>query len=73
MLKLDENNFKLTRQVQNVKNSQDLIKRNIDNIKINIEEINNKYENVDKKIDMNYDEIIERLENKVKSLQKLIN
>ena len=73
MLKLDENNFKLTRQVQNVKNSQDLIKRNIDNIKINIEEINNKNEGLDKKIDMNYDEIIERLENKVKSLQKLMN
>jgi hypothetical protein len=28
--KLDENNFKLTRQIQNVKNSQDLVKRNID-------------------------------------------
>ena len=59
MLKLDENNFKLTRQVQNVKNSQDLIKRNIDNIKLNIDEINNKNEGLDKKIDMNYDEIIE--------------
>ena len=73
LLKLDENNFKLTRQVQNVKNSQDLIKRNIDTIKINIEDLTNKNENLVKKLDMNYDELTERLDNKIKSLQKIIN
>ena len=73
LLKLDESNFKLTRQVQNVKNTQDLIKRNIDNIKINIEDLNNRNENLDKKLDMNYDELIEKLETKIKNLQKVIN
>ena len=73
ILKLDENNFKLTRQLQNVKNSHDLIKRNIDNIKINIEDLNNKNENLDKKLDLNYDELVEKIENKSKNLQKLIN
>ena len=73
ILKLDENNFKLTRQLQNVKNSHDLIKRNIDNIKINIEDLNNKNENLDKKLDLNYDELVEKIENKAKNLQKLIN
>ena len=73
ILKLDENNFKLTRQLQNVKNSHDLIKRNIDTIKINIEDLNNKNENLDKKLDLNYDELVEKIENKSKNLQKLIN
>ena len=73
ILKLDENNFKLTRQIQNIKNSHDLIRRNIDTIKTNIEELNNKNENLDKKIDLNYDELIDRIDNKAKSLQKLIN
>ena len=73
ILKLDENNFKLTRQIQNVKNSHDLIKRNIDTFKTNIEDLNNKNENLDKKIDMNYDDLLEKLENKTKHLQKVIN
>ena len=73
ILKIDENNFKLTRQLQNVKNSHDLIKRNIDNIKINIEETNNKNENLDKKLDMNYDELTEKIENKAKNIQKILN
>ena len=73
ILKLDENNFKLTRQMQNIKNSHDLIRRNIDTIKTNIEELNNKNDNLDKKVDLNYDELIDRTDNKAKSLQKLIN
>ncbi len=73
ILKLDENNFKLTRQIQNVKNSHDLIKRNIDTFKTNIEDLNNKNENLDKKIDMNYDDLLEKLDNKAKHLQKVIN
>ena len=73
ILKLDENNFKLTRQIQNVKNSHDLIKRNIDNIKTNIEDLTNKNENLDKKIDMNYDDLIEKLDNKANNLQKIVN
>ena len=73
LLKLDESNFKLTRQVQNVKNLQDLIKRNIDNIKISIEDLNNRNENLDKKLDMNYDELIEKSDTKIKNLQKAIN
>ena len=73
VIKLEESNFKLVRQVQNVKNSHDLIKRNIDNIKSSIEEMDNKNENLNKKIDMNYDDLIEKLENKEKSIKKLIN
>ena len=73
IIKLEESNFKVVRQVQNVKNSHDLIKRNIDNIKASIEEMDNKNENLNKKIDMNYDDLIEKIENKEKSLKKLIN
>jgi len=73
VIKLEESNFKLVRQVQNVRNSHDLIKRNIDNIKASIEEMDNKNENLNKKIDMNYDDLIEKLENKEKSIKKLIN
>ena len=73
IIKLEESNFKVVRQVQNVKNSHDLIKRNIDNIKANIEEMDNKNENLNKKIDMNYDDLIEKIENKEKSMKKLIN
>ena len=73
ILKLDENNFKLTRQIQNVKNSHDLIKRNIDNIKTNIEDLTSKNENLDKKIDMNYDDLIEKLDNKANDIQKIVN
>ena len=73
IIKLEESNFKVVRQVQNVKNSHDLIKRNIDNIKASIEEMDNKNENLNKKIDMNYDDLIEKLENKEKSIKKLIN
>ena len=73
IIKLEESNFKLVRQVQNVRNSHDLIKRNIDNIKASIEEMDNKNESLNKKIDMNYDDFIEKLENKDKSIKKLIN
>ena len=73
IIKLEESNFKVVRQVQNVKNSHDLIKRNIDNIKASIEEMDNKNENLNKKIDMNYDDLIEKIENKEKSMKKLIN
>ena len=71
--KLEESNFKLVRQVQNVRNSHDLIKRNIDNIKASIEEMDNKHENLNKKIDMNYDDLTEKVENKEKSIKKMIN
>lgn len=73
ILKLDESNFKLVRQAQNLKNSYDLFKRNIDSIKSNIEDMDNKFENLNKKIDMNYDDLLEKSENNSKSLKKLIN
>ena len=73
IIKLEESSYKVARQVQNVKNSHDLIKRNIDNIKTSIEEMDNRNENLNKKIDTNYDDLIEKLENKEKSIKKLIN
>ena len=73
IIKLEESNFKVVRQVQNVRNSHDLFKRNIDSIKASIEEMDNKNENLNKKIDMNYDDLIEKLDNKEKSIKKLIN
>ena len=73
VLKLDQNNFKLARDTQNVKNTHDLLKRNIENIKKKIEDIYNKNEDIDKKADMNYEQLNEKFDSQVNRLQKLID
>ena len=50
MAKLDESNFKLMKEIQNIKNAQDMIKRNISLNKQSIEEIQSKQNEFEKKM-----------------------
>jgi hypothetical protein len=67
--KMDENCFRMTKDVQNVKNSQDLNKRQFDAIKQQLEVLHTDFENLNKTVDVNNEEINDKLESKSKYLE----
>ena len=69
MAKLDESNFKMIKDVQNIKNSQDFNNRNIENNKKTIEEIYIKLKDIEKKVNTD----INTISNKNKNLENLLN
>ena len=70
--KVDENCFKMVKDVQNIKNSQDLNKRQIDTIKKQIEDFNSKLEDLNKVVELNNEEINDKLESKITYLERYI-
>ena len=70
--KIDENCFKMTKDVQNFKNSQDLNKRQFEAIKQQLEDLNTYFESLNKTVDVNNEEINDKLESKIKYLEKNI-
>ena len=68
--KIDENCFKMTKDVQNFKNSQDLNKRQFEAIKQQLEDLNTYFESLNKTVDVNNEEINDKLESKIKYLEK---
>ena len=60
MLKVDESNFKMSKEVQNIRNSQDLNNRNIENNKKVIEEMYIKLRDLEKQLNTNLNEINSR-------------
>ena len=56
MLKVDESNFKMSKEVQNIRNSQDVNNRNIENNKKIIEEMYIKLRDLEKKLNTDLNE-----------------
>ena len=67
--KIDEKCFKMTKDVQNFKNSQDLNKRQFEAIKPQLEDLNTYFESLNKTVDVNNEEINDKLESKIKYLE----
>ena len=70
--KIDENCFKMTKEVQNIKNSQDLNKRQIETMKKDLEELNGKTDNLSKVVEVHNEEINDKLESKITYLERYI-
>ena len=70
--KIDSNSFKIEKEALNIKNSQNLNKRQIDQIKKQIDEMNSGQENIIKTIEQNNEDINDKLESKTASLEKYI-
>ena len=70
--KIDQSCFKMTKDVQNVKNSQDLNKRQFDAIKQQLEDLHTYFESLNKTVDVNNEEINDKLESKIKYLENSI-
>ena len=64
--KIDENFFKMTKDVQNFKKSQDLNKLQFEAIKQKLEDLNTYFESLNKTVDVNNEEINDKLESKIK-------
>ena len=70
--KIDGNCFKVTKDVQNIKNSQDLNKRQIETNKKAMEDLIAKLENLNKIVEVNNEEINDKLESKITYLERFI-
>ena len=70
--KIVSNTFKMTKEIQNIKNIQDLNKPQIKAIKKLIEDLNLKHENLSKVVEVNNEEIIDKLESKMSYLERYI-
>ncbi len=70
--KVDGNCFKMNKDLQNLKNTQDLNKRQIETIKKQIEEIITKSESLNKVVDINNEEINDKLDSKITYLERYI-
>ena len=70
--KVDGNCFKMSKEVQNIKNSQDLNKRQIETNKKQAEELITNYENLNKVVEINNEEINDKLESKITYLERYI-
>ena len=70
--KIDSNTFKMTKEIQNIKNSQDLNKRQIEANRKLIEDLNVKHENLSKVVEVNNEEINDKLESKITYLERYI-
>ena len=75
--KIVSNTFKMTKEIQNIKNIQDLNKPQIEANKKLIEDLNLKHEILNKVVEINNEDIIDKLEFKIayleiyRNLQKL--
>ena len=69
MLKIEETNFKMVKDVQNIQNSQDLNNRNIENNKKILEELYIKVREIEDKLSIN----INTITTKNKDLENIIN
>ena len=67
--KIDENTFKVTKEIQNVKNTQDLNKRVFDTIQKKFENLTDKEEEMRKLIDESSNDVELKLESKLKELE----
>ena len=67
--KINETCFKMTRDVQDVKNTQELNKRQFESIKKELENLKNNYESLNKNMDINFEDINEKLEKKIKYIE----
>ena len=70
--KIDSSSFKVEKEAQNIKNSQNLNQRQIDQIKKQIEDFYNKFENINKNIEQNNEDINDKLDSKTTYLEKYI-
>ena len=70
--KIDNNVFKQTKEIQNIKNSQDLNRRQIETNKKLMEEMDTKHENLNKIVEVNNEEINDKLESKISYLERYI-
>ncbi len=70
--KVDGNCFKMNKDLQNLKNTQDLNKRQIETIKKQIEEIITKSESLNKVVEINNEEINDKLDSKITYLERYI-
>ena len=70
--KTDSNCFKMSKEIQNIKNSQDLNKRQIETNKKQMEDIIAKHENLTKTVEVNNEEINDKLESKITYLERYI-
>ena len=68
--KIDSSCFKIEKEGQNIKNSQNLNKRQIDQIKSQIEELNSREENFNRTIEQNNDDLLDKIDSKVAYLEK---
>ena len=73
MAKIEESNFKMLKDIQNIKNSQDLNNRNIENNKKTLEELYIKYRDIDKKVNIDINAIAAKNKNIENTLNKNIN
>ena len=73
MAKIEESNFKMLKDIQNIKNSQDLNNRNIENNKKTLEELYIKYRDIDKKVNIDLNTIAAKNKNIENTLNKNIN
>ena len=70
--KIYSSGFKMEKDTQNIKNSQNLNKRQIDKIKKQLEEINIKEENINNTLEQNKEDLKDKLESKITGLEKNI-
>ena len=68
--KIDSSCFKIEKEGQNIKNSQNLNKRQIEQIKTQIEELNSREENFNRTLEQNNDDLIDKIDSKVAYLEK---
>ena len=68
--KIDTTVFKTEKDAQDIKNNQNLNKRQIGQIKKQLEEINTKEENINKSLEQNSESINDKLEAKINDLEK---
>ena len=68
--KIDSSCFKIEKEGQNIKNSQNLNKRQIDQLKKQVEEINSREDNITRTIEQNNEDINDKVDTKVAYLEK---
>ena len=70
--KMDSSSFKIEKEAQNIKNSQNLNKRQIDQIKKQLDDVNTKTENLSKNLEQNNEDMNDKLDSKISFLEKYI-
>ena len=71
MKKIEEINYKSSKDVQNIVNSADLTKRNFNNMKKAQESLENKVNNIDKIFNLKFNEITNKFTEKINSISKI--
>ena len=71
--KHDEDLFKLSKDVTNIKNAQDLINRNIETIKKRLDDLDKKFEDLLSKLNELENNFNDNIDGRIKNLEKLLN